>query len=253
MQPRNRAAVGLTLKAGVGQTSSNPDNEKGIRAPASRPAAIDNLPFKETCFGFLQKVTEKLHAPCLNQTDMSEGKTTTRTSVGLADVGSRHGPDLSGGNPNPNELARKLKDLSLLNCPPKILQHPYEPSSDDGKETNGDGQKINPNSGYSLSVISPSPRQDEKRRAELQHETVTDIAQHYRRILEDIGEDITRQGLKKTPERAAKALLYFTKGYDEKISGTIYIYIYISTRGLGVNWVQRRSLGFCCDAIVGRA
>ena len=34
-----------------------------------------------------------------------------------------------------------------------------------------------------------------------------------------MGEDPTRPGLLKTPERAAKAMMYFTKGYDETIQG----------------------------------
>lgn len=42
----------------------------------------------------------------------------------------------------------------------------------------------------------------------------------YKQILECVGEDPDRQGLLRTPERAAKAMLYFTKGYEEKIEGT---------------------------------
>ena len=42
------------------------------------------------------------------------------------------------------------------------------------------------------------------------------------KILDSIGEDQTRQGLLKTPSRAAKAILYFTKGYEETISGEFY-------------------------------
>lgn len=38
------------------------------------------------------------------------------------------------------------------------------------------------------------------------------IAEHYKAILELIGEDPTRQGLEKTPQRAAKALWYITHG-----------------------------------------
>ena len=40
-----------------------------------------------------------------------------------------------------------------------------------------------------------------------------------RTLLECCGEDPTREGLLKTPERYAKALLFFTKGYEESIPG----------------------------------
>ncbi|TDQ76027.1 GTP cyclohydrolase I FolE [Sphingobacterium yanglingense] len=40
------------------------------------------------------------------------------------------------------------------------------------------------------------------------------IASHYNDILSAIGEDPSREGLIKTPERVAKALQYLTHGYD---------------------------------------
>lgn len=43
----------------------------------------------------------------------------------------------------------------------------------------------------------------------------------YKQILQDIGEDINREGLQGTPERAANALRYLTKGYSEKIDDII--------------------------------
>ncbi|VDD81157.1 unnamed protein product [Mesocestoides corti] len=43
------------------------------------------------------------------------------------------------------------------------------------------------------------------------------LAGAYESILTAVGEDIQRPGLLKTPERAAKALLYFTKGYEERV------------------------------------
>lgn len=44
---------------------------------------------------------------------------------------------------------------------------------------------------------------------------VAEIAQHYKKIIELIGEDPEREGLVKTPVRAAKALLDVTRGYRE--------------------------------------
>ena len=44
--------------------------------------------------------------------------------------------------------------------------------------------------------------------------TVKSIADKYRDILEELGEDPAREGLEKTPERVAKALQFLTHGYD---------------------------------------
>ena len=48
---------------------------------------------------------------------------------------------------------------------------------------------------------------DEKRVAEL--------AEHYHAILQLLGEDPSREGLLKSPERIAKAMLYLNQGYDQ--------------------------------------
>jgi len=45
-------------------------------------------------------------------------------------------------------------------------------------------------------------------------DVINDIAGHYKQILSDIGENPDREGIIKTPERAAKALQYLTHGYD---------------------------------------
>lgn len=43
----------------------------------------------------------------------------------------------------------------------------------------------------------------------------------FKNLLEQIGEDVNRDGLKRTPERAAKALKYLTSGYSEDIDKVI--------------------------------
>ena len=45
-------------------------------------------------------------------------------------------------------------------------------------------------------------------------ETIRRIADRYREVLRDVGEDPDREGLVKTPERVAKALQFLTHGYD---------------------------------------
>lgn len=44
---------------------------------------------------------------------------------------------------------------------------------------------------------------------------------HYEKIIEAIGDDPTREGLRDTPQRAANALQYMTKGYHEDIEEII--------------------------------
>ncbi|MBP6040970.1 MAG: GTP cyclohydrolase I FolE [Flavobacterium sp.] len=39
------------------------------------------------------------------------------------------------------------------------------------------------------------------------------LSNNYKTIIENLGEDVTREGLEKTPERVAKAMQYLTHGY----------------------------------------
>ena len=45
-------------------------------------------------------------------------------------------------------------------------------------------------------------------------EKIESLSKHYKNIITDLGEDVTREGLEKTPERAAKAMQFLTHGYD---------------------------------------
>lgn len=50
---------------------------------------------------------------------------------------------------------------------------------------------------------------------------VNEMAVHYRSILENLGENPEREGLLKTPQRVAKAMQFFTQGYDMDAFATI--------------------------------
>lgn len=57
--------------------------------------------------------------------------------------------------------------------------------------------------------LESTPEQAAERLAKLEGAVKT--------ILECIGEDPEREGLRGTPERYAKAMLFFTKGYEENV------------------------------------
>lgn len=45
-------------------------------------------------------------------------------------------------------------------------------------------------------------------------EKIKTLSSHYKKIIEELGEDPEREGLIKTPERVAKAMQFLTHGYD---------------------------------------
>ncbi|WP_299886526.1 GTP cyclohydrolase I FolE [uncultured Lacinutrix sp.] len=53
-----------------------------------------------------------------------------------------------------------------------------------------------------------------------------DVKERYKSIIEELGEDTSRDGLLKTPERAAKAMQFLTQGYEQNaaeiLSGAMF-------------------------------
>ncbi|QEL10899.1 GTP cyclohydrolase I FolE [Kushneria phosphatilytica] len=53
-----------------------------------------------------------------------------------------------------------------------------------------------------------------------------ELSHHYRAIIEGLGEDPDREGLRETPMRAAKAMGFLTRGYqqslDEVVNGAVF-------------------------------
>lgn len=47
------------------------------------------------------------------------------------------------------------------------------------------------------------------------------LSHHYRAILEHLGEDPDREGLRNTPTRAAKAMQFLTRGYNQQLEDLV--------------------------------
>lgn len=77
-------------------------------------------------------------------------------------------------------------------------------------------------------------------------EVVAEIAAHYREILKLIGEDPTREGLLKTPERAAKALLDATCGYETDVNALAQKAIF-EHEGSGIVMVRGIEIYSLCE------
>lgn len=54
-----------------------------------------------------------------------------------------------------------------------------------------------------------------------------EIVESCRTILKNIGEDVEREGLLKTPDRMAKAFSFFTSGYEVKLEGNKFVYFFL--------------------------
>lgn len=65
-----------------------------------------------------------------------------------------------------------------------------------------------------LPIVEQRPKGDKDK-----HERLKNMESAVVTILEGVGEDPTREGLLKTPRRAAEAFNFFTKGYEETLEG----------------------------------
>ncbi|KAI1985777.1 hypothetical protein LOZ53_004913 [Ophidiomyces ophidiicola] len=86
-----------------------------------------------------------------------------------------------------------------------------QPSSDPSRQ--GRAEK-----GYKL---CPETLQELEQASEEDGARIQRLEKAVRTILECVGEDPDREGLRATPERYAKALLYFTKGYSENVQSLV--------------------------------
>ncbi|KAH9823823.1 hypothetical protein DFH28DRAFT_1077739 [Melampsora americana] len=126
------------------------------------------------------------------------------------------------GWPGKGTLARLAEKLSheSRSLPSEALLQPSQMTNDilETSEQAKSSDRVilpaNPSRAGSSSVAAPTGDSAELNR-------VSRLASAVREILDCIGEDPEREGLLKTPERYAKALLWMTKGYEEKLPDVI--------------------------------
>lgn len=88
-------------------------------------------------------------------------------------------------------------------------------------EMNGTGVKTTPirkERGSTLSMDDVPKLKPRRSDADSVRDQENQLKDAFEKVIENIGEDKTRQGLLRTPSRAAKAMLFFTKGYEETLS-----------------------------------
>lgn len=123
--------------------------------------------------------------------------------------------------PDPDwELEEKLRRLTMVKHP-SLGQGPDSAGAFENGFPRKSSSDYNCPNGYLVKDGIVLKEASHKRDPSREQELTADMAVHYKAILRDLGEDTNRQGLVKTPERAAKALMFFTKGYQESISGTL--------------------------------
>jgi len=105
-----------------------------------------------------------------------------------------------------DEAARDPRDEATSPAPPATASRPASPYT------------LNPPIDFDgLSWPSVGTRERLESSPEQAEERLQKLASAVKTIFECIGEDPEREGLRETPERYAKALMYFTKGYEENV------------------------------------
>ncbi|KAJ5708920.1 GTP cyclohydrolase 1 [Penicillium malachiteum] len=138
-----------------------------------------------------------------------EGATATAAPTDDAtarEAGIAQGTLAIRGRPTLNDPPRDPRDEAGPLTPPATTSRPASPYT------------MNPPVDFDgLSWPCPGTRQRLESTPEENEERLKKLAGAVRTILECVGEDPEREGLRETPERYAKAMLYFTKGYEENV------------------------------------
>ncbi|KAL1983640.1 hypothetical protein VTN96DRAFT_10139 [Rasamsonia emersonii] len=108
--------------------------------------------------------------------------------------------------PSLNDPPRDPRDEGAPLTPPTTVSRPASPYT-----------LVPPIDFDGLSWPCPGTRARLESTPEQTEERIKKLAGAVRTILECIGEDPEREGLRATPERYARAMLFFTKGYEENV------------------------------------
>ncbi len=111
-------------------------------------------------------------------------------------------PPSGVSTPLPRPAPPLIPDVNGLGWPGKPNPFSY---------LNNPFNKLLPPAKSTVSRLNSTPAERAAREAKL--------ASAVRTLLEGIGEDPDREGLRRTPERYAQALLLMTQGYEERLSG----------------------------------
>lgn len=189
-------------------------------SPSASPAALDAL--KNSLDS---NNTQAEEAGSEKDSDRSEeaspsssSSNTSHSSKPDHDVGSVKIPV---GSPLPSSISTPVSrptNLSVVRAMSPLNQKPYTsnpPIDFDGLSWPSKGARarlFESQSGASSTTdVTTNPSVAREKR----------IAAAVRTILEELGEDVDREGLLETPERYARAMLFFTKGYEDNIRNVI--------------------------------
>lgn len=150
-------------------------------------------------------------------------------------------PGRRGGGPAgpcrlPMEASRSCNGYARQERPPP------PPSAVSSPSAGAEKQRVPSAGGSGDGWRGERPRSEEDNELSL-----PSLAAAYTTILRSLGEDPERQGLLKTPWRAATAMQFFTKGYQETISGrerSRWVGGWVSARG-GIR-AGGGGAGACC-------
>jgi len=114
--------------------------------------------------------------------------------------------DSNTAKPNITDPPRDPRDQGAPLTPPSTVSRPASPYT------------LNPPIDFDgLSWPCPGTRQRLESTPQQTEERIKKLAGAVKTIFECIGEDPEREGLRETPERYARAMLFFTKGYEENV------------------------------------